>query len=199
MEEFLAFFSFHSCSRAGIFNLTLVSFSPSQDSESHQTTSRQWLCRSPCGVTLQGSTCSCEQTTLASTPSSLQTGREAGSCEQAPPLPAGLLRTAESGQPGSCAGRWQYLASLPCTAAGGQPGSCEQFPLCQQGCPTQQRSGQSGSSEQFPLCQQVTPAGRLAGGRASTSRLLPHDPFRQASSTRLPFQDFSRAARLRYY
>ena len=82
MEEFLAFFSFHSCSRAGIFNLTLVSFSPSQDSESHQTTSRQWLCRSPCGVTLQGSTCSCKQTTLASTPSSLQTGREAGSCEQ---------------------------------------------------------------------------------------------------------------------
>ena len=72
--------------------------------------------------------------------------------------------------------RWQYLASLPCTAAGGQPGSCEQF----------------------PLCQQATPAGRLAGGRASTSRLLPHDPFRQVSSTRLPFQDFSRAARLRY-
>ena len=94
--------------------------------------------------------------------------------------------------------RWQYLASLPCTAAGGQPGSCEQFPLCQQACPTQQRGGQSGSSEQFPLCQQATPAGRLAGGRASTSRLLPHDPFRQASSTRLPFQDFSRAARLRY-
>ena len=95
--------------------------------------------------------------------------------------------------------RRQYLASLPCTAAGGQPGSCEQFPLCQQACPTQQRGGQSGSSEQFPLCQQATPAGRLAGGRASTSRLLPHDPFRQASSTRLPFQDFSRAARLRYY
>ena len=94
--------------------------------------------------------------------------------------------------------RRQYLASLPCTAAGGQPGSCEQFPLCQQGCPTQQRGGQSGSSEQFPLCQQATPAGRLAGGRASTSRLLPHDPFRQVSSTRLPFQDFSRAARLRY-
>ena len=198
MKEFLTFFSFHSCSRAGIFKSHPCFFSPSQDSESHQTTSRQWLCRSPCGVTLQGSTCSCKQTTLASTPSSLQTGREAGSCEQAPPLPAGLLRTAESGQPGSCAGRWQYLASLPCTAAGGQPGSCEQFPLCQQGCPTQQRSEQSGSSEQFPLCQQVTPAGRLAGGRASTSRLLPHDPFRQASSTRLPFQDFSRAARLRY-
>ena len=154
MEEFLAFFSFYSCPGREYLNLTLVSFPPSQDSESHQTTSRQWLCRSPCGVTLQGSTCSCEQTTLASTPSSLQTGREAGSCEQ--------------------------------------------FLLCQQACPTQQRGGQSGSSEQFSLCQQATPAGRLAGGRASTSRLLPHDPFRQASSTRLPFQDFSRAARLRY-
>ena len=103
MEEFLAFFSFYSCPGREYLNLTLVSFPPSQDSESHQTTSRQWLCRSPCGATLRGSTCSCKQTTLASTPSSLQTGREAGSCEQAPPLPAGLLCTAEGGQPGSCA------------------------------------------------------------------------------------------------
>ena len=93
----------------------------------------------------------------------------------------------------------QPLPALPppCRQAGKQvPAS--RSPHCQQACPTQQRGGQSGSSEQFPLCQQVTSAGRLAGGRASTSRLLPHDPFRQASSTRLPFQDFSRAARLRY-
>ena len=54
MKEFLTFFSFHSCSRAGIFKSLPCFFSPSQDSESHQTTSRQWLCRSPCGPPCEG-------------------------------------------------------------------------------------------------------------------------------------------------